>query len=63
MARRMINAEPGAFGAIRVMVNLNQLGEAAEVAAYLALENNCPVDDVDISMLRQTLEAGGFIIT
>lgn len=39
---RMINADRGAFGALRVMVNLNQLGEAAGVAAYVSLnEQKC----------------------
>ena len=33
----MVNADEGAFGALRVMVNLNQLGEAAGVAAAWGL--------------------------
>ena len=40
---RMLNADEGAFGALRVMVNLNQLGEAAGVAAYLAVQQEKPI--------------------
>lgn len=35
---RMLNADEGAFGALRVMVNLNQLGEAAGIAAALCAQ-------------------------
>lgn len=59
MAGRMISADKGAFGAIRVMVNLNQIGEAAGTAAHLALKNGCPVCDVDAAELRAALNAGG----
>jgi hypothetical protein len=37
-AGRMVDADCGAFGAVRVMVNCNQMGEAAAVACHLALE-------------------------
>ena len=36
-AGRMIDAEEGAYGAARVMVNLNQIGEAAGAAAVRVL--------------------------
>ena len=62
MCGRMIDADPGAFGAVRVMVNLNQLGEAAGVAAYLALDRCVSVGDVPIALLRENLERGGSII-
>ena len=45
-AGRMLNADRGAFGALRVMVNLNQLGEAAGVAAYCSLNQNAPVQAI-----------------
>ena len=35
-AGRMMQTDRGAFGAVRVMVNLNQTGEAAGVAAAMA---------------------------
>jgi hypothetical protein len=60
-AGRMINADPGAFGAIRVMVNLNQLGEAAGVAAYLAVNSGEPVWETDTVKLRALLIQGGSV--
>lgn len=59
---RMIDAERGAFGAIRVMINMNQTGEAAGVASYLALNGAKAVQDVDSDKLRITLKTGGSII-
>jgi len=59
MAGRMISADRGAFGAIRVMVNLNQTGEAAGTAAHLALEHGCPVCEVNGPELRSVLNAEG----
>ena len=43
---RMINADRGAFGALRVMVNLNQLGEAAGIAAYLSVNEQKDIQKV-----------------
>lgn len=59
---RMINADQDAYGAIRVMVNLNQLGEAAGVAAYLALNSNTAVTGVNSDKLRKTMADGGSCI-
>jgi hypothetical protein len=59
---RMIDAEPGAFGAARVMVNLNQLGEAAGVAAYLSLASGLAAPSVPSEELRSALAKGGSII-
>lgn len=61
-AGRMICADRSAFGAIRVMVNLNQTGEAAGVAAALAVRDGCPVGAVDPELLRSQLTAGGSIM-
>ncbi|MEW6356597.1 MAG: FAD-dependent oxidoreductase [Planctomycetota bacterium] len=61
-AGRMIDADEGAYGAIRVMVNCNQTGEAAGSAAYLALDAGLPVKDVDPNGLRETLRKGGSIV-
>ena len=44
---RMINADEGSFGAIRVMVNLNQLGEAAGIGAYLSINQNKPISKIN----------------
>lgn len=56
---RMINADTGAFGALRVMVNLNQLGEAAGTGAYLALHRGVPIQETDGTEVAKLLQAGG----
>ena len=58
-AGRMINADSSAFGALRVMVNLNQIGEAAGVAAYLAIHQNKTIQEVSGVEVAKTLSAGG----
>ena len=62
VAGRMLDAEPQAFGGVRVMVNMNQTGEAAGVAAYHALSANVAVDAVDPRAVRNTLAEGGSLI-
>ncbi|MEZ0296408.1 MAG: FAD-dependent oxidoreductase [Candidatus Methylacidiphilales bacterium] len=62
MAGRMIDADQAAHGAIRVMVNMNQTGEAAGVAAYMALDAGLAVDKVDTHKLREKLSAGGSVM-
>lgn len=59
LAGRMIGTDRGAFGATRVMVNLNQVGEAAGEAAHLALARDGRVRDLDPAALRQALADGG----
>lgn len=61
MAGRMIDADPGAYGAIRVMITMNQTGEAAGEAAALAI-NGVPTWQVDPEKLRQRLQEGGSVI-
>ncbi len=61
MAGRMIDADPGAYGAIRVMILLNQTGEAAGEAAALACDGT-PTWQVDPATLRARLADGGSII-
>jgi hypothetical protein len=61
-AGRMIDTDEEAFGGVRVMVNMNQLGEAAGVAAYLALSGSTGFDAVNTDELRNTLRAGGSVI-
>ena len=61
-AGRMVDAEPGAHGGIRVMVNMNQTGEAAGVAAVLSLRHETTFADVPPALLRGTLADGGPII-
>ncbi len=61
-AGRMVDADRGAFGAVRVMVNCNQMGEAAAVACHSALEAGCGVADIDIRRLRKKLADGGSLV-
>ena len=56
---RMLNADDMGFGALRVMVNLNQLGEAAGVAAYLSVNSVKPVKQLDGTEVRKLLIRGG----
>jgi len=61
-AGRCICADEGAFGAIRVMVNANQTGEAAGTAAAIASRSGKNVQDVDPRSLREALADGGSVI-
>ena len=62
LAGRMLDADKVAFSAARVMVNMNQTGEAAGVACALAAKSGCPIADVDTQELRAKLAEGGSII-
>ncbi len=62
LAGRSISADRGAFGGIRVMVNLNQTGEAAGVTASLAASLAQPVAEVSASAVRKQLAALGAAI-
>lgn len=62
VAGRMVDADPEAHAAIRVMVNMNQTGEAAGVAAFLALDAGTGVAQVDTGALRAKLAEGGSIV-
>lgn len=61
LSGRMLDADKVAFSGVRVMVNMNQTGEAAGVAAYLALDSECSVQDVDVCDLQKELEKGGSV--
>lgn len=56
---RMLNADMSAYGALRVMVNLNQMGEAAGTAAALCLDASLPVQQLDGKRVTQALRKGG----
>jgi len=62
IAGRMLDASMIAFSGIRVMVNMNQLGEAAGVASYLALHQNKSVRSVHPSDVRNELSKGGSVV-
>ena len=55
MAGRMISTDRSAFGGIRVMVNLNQTGEAAGVTAALAVAEKTSISKVDAQLVRKEL--------
>jgi len=61
-AGRMIDTDKTAFSAVRVMVNMNQTGEAAGVACVLAARGGGSVADVNPDDLRRTLAQGGSIM-
>lgn len=61
-AGRIIDADPVAYGAVRVMVNANQTGEAAGVAAYLMRDTGCASRKVDAQRLRGLLCEGGSLL-
>ena len=62
IAGRCVDADEGAFGAVRVMVNTSQMGQAAGVAAYLALNGGLGIAEVDTDKLRATLSDQGAIV-
>jgi hypothetical protein len=61
-AGRLIDADRGEYGAIRVMVNCNQTGEAAGTAVALAIKGDVSVADVPPAELRATMKRQGSII-
>jgi hypothetical protein len=62
VAGRCVDADAGALGAIRVMVNAGQMGQAAGIAAWLAADSDCRVADVDVKRLRKLEEKQGMIV-
>ena len=62
VAGRLVDADRGAFGGVRVMVNCNQMGQAAGTAAWLALRDGIGVAEVSPEKLRATLREQGAVI-
>ena len=62
VAGRMFDASKIAFSGIRVMVNMNQLGEAAGVTSFLALHQGKAISKVAAGEVRNELKKGGAII-
>ncbi len=58
-AGRLMDADRHAYGAIRVMVNCNQTGQAAGVASALAVQAGVSVGEVDPQELRTALKQQG----
>lgn len=59
---RCIDADKDAHGALRVMISLNQTGEAAGVACYEALTSGKTVQTIDFASFREKMRKGGSII-
>ena len=62
VAGRLVDADRVAYGAVRVMVNCNQTGEAAGIASVLALQGNRDVTDLDPAAIRAELANQGAAI-
>jgi len=62
LAGRMLDADKTAFSAARVMVNMNQTGEAAGTACAIAIKEGLPVQRVDPAAIRKSLVEGGSIV-
>ena len=58
----MLDADLVAFSAVRVMVNMNQTGEAAGTAAYLALDSNTPIPALNATTIRKMLAEKGSVV-
>lgn len=62
VAGRLIDADREAFGAVRVMVTMNQTGEAAGVAAALCLQSGRPPAMLAPETLQRQLVEGGSLL-
>ncbi|MHC4741631.1 MAG: FAD-dependent oxidoreductase [Planctomycetota bacterium] len=59
VAGRSIDADEQAFGAVRVMVNCNQMGQAIGVASWVALDSGTDVGAIDTAKMRAILKKQG----
>ncbi|HQQ01010.1 MAG TPA: FAD-dependent oxidoreductase [bacterium] len=62
VAGRMLDADEVAFSGVRVMVNMNQTGEAAGTAAWMALDQRVSIGQLHPTELRELLAKGGSLI-
>ena len=62
VAGRCLDADEGAFGAVRVMINCSQTGQAVGAAAALALDRQVNVGNVEPAKLRRTLSEQGAVM-
>ena len=62
VAGRALDADERAFGAVRVMVNMNQTGEAAGTACALARRDGTPLEQVPPEAVREALCNGGSLL-
>ena len=62
VAGRLLDADREAFGGVRVMVNMNQTGEAAGVAAALCHRAGISFPKLNPADLRASLNTGGSLL-
>lgn len=62
VAGRLVDADREAYGALRVMIICNQTGEAAGIAAAIAVEARLSVAEVPVAELRSRLNRGGSLL-
>lgn len=62
VAGRLLDADREAFGGVRVMVNMNQTGEAAGIAAALCHRTATTFPSLNPADLRTTLNASGSLL-
>ncbi len=60
---RCISVEPYPFGLTRAMATCMAVGEAAGMAASIAVKDKCSLKDVSVSKLQQQLQESGAIVT
>lgn len=60
---RCISVEPYPFGLTRAMGTCMAIGEAAGVAASIAVKDKCSLKDVNVSKLQQMLQDAGALVT
>lgn len=59
LAGRCISADSAAAGAVRVMPPCMAMGQAAGIAAAIAVKNQCTVREIDVRLLRIRLKENG----
>ncbi len=61
-AGRCIAADGQALGPVRIMSTCMAIGQAAGLAAKLALDNGCPFKEIDVEQLRNAIRSKGGIV-
>ena len=62
-AGRLISAEGGAFGSVRVQSSCMSVGEAIGMAAAMAAKDSLPVGKIDMGILQERLRAAEAIVS
>ena len=59
LAGRCISSDSTAAGAVRVMPPCMAMGQAAGIAAAIAVKSQCTVREIDVQLLRIRLKENG----